>query len=117
MAINFEAANMAGYNNPKVYMLTVTVKMDGNLFVVDDIPNYSTLTNIIKSGYLPSLYAMLPTGDNAILPLTAISNEGVYQFSAAIYTAPTAAQNSKSLISIIYGSTFDHPLFKSESLN
>ena len=62
MAINFEAANMAGYNNPKVYIFPVTVKMNGNTTVVDDAPNYSTLTNIIKSGYLPSLYALLPTG-------------------------------------------------------
>lgn len=116
MAINFEAANMAGYNNPKVYMVPVTLKAVGGNIVVDDNPNYSTLNNIIKSGYLPYLYATLPTGDKAILPLTAIDKEGVYQFSAAIYTAPTAAQASMSLFAIIYGSTFDRPLLKTHPI-
>ena len=116
MAINFEAANMAGYNNPEVRVFPVTVQMGSNGLIVVGAPSYSTITNIIKSGYLPSLYVTLPTGDNAILPLTAIDKEEVYQFSAAIYTAPTAPQNSKSLISIIYGSTFEHPLLKTESL-
>ena len=111
MAINFEAANMAGYNNPKMCIFPVTIKLDGGTVVEGNL-NYSTITNIIKSGYLPSLYATMPTGDRVILPLAGISNQGLYQFCAATFTT-----DSKVLISITYGSQLVHPIFKSEIIS
>ena len=104
MAINFAAADMAGYNNPEVHVFPVAVKMDGQNFVVDSALNYSTISNIIKSGYMPYLFVTLPTGDRAVLPLVAINYEGIYIFSIATYTS--TSPSSKQLISIMYGSTF-----------
>lgn len=109
MSINFEAANMAGYNNPEMYIFPVTVTAGGAGIEVVGAPSYSTLTNIIKSGYIPVLFASLPTGDRAVLPLTAITNEEQYIFSIA--TATSTTPNSEQLISIIFGAAFEHPIF------
>ena len=114
MAINFEAANMAGYNNPRVQVFPVTVELGSQGFIVVGAPSYSTFTNIIKSGYMPTLFATLPTGDRAVLPLTAINYEGVYIFSAAMKTSTAA--NSEKLISILYGEPFDSPNFYAEDI-
>ena len=115
MSINFEAANMAGYNNPQTQVFPVTVQSAGSQgIIVVGAPSYSTFTNIIKSGYLPTLFATLPTGDRAVLPLTAINNEGVYIFSAAMKT--TTAANTEKLISILYGESFDAPKFEAKDL-
>ena len=115
MAINFEAANMAGYNNPKVQVFPVTVQMESNGFLkVIGAPSYSTSTNIIKSGYMPTLFATLPTGDKAVLPLTGINYEGIYIFSAAMTTSTAA--NSEKLLSIMYGETFESPIFEAIDL-
>ena len=110
MAINFEAANMAGYNNPQVQMIPVTVEVTGgNQIIVVGAPSYSTFTNIIKSGYMPTLFVTLPTGDRAVLPLTAINNEGIFIFSAAMRTSTAA--NTEKLLSILYGEAFNAPTF------
>lgn len=115
MSINFEAANMAGYNNPKTQVFPVTVELAGDQgIIVVGAPSYSTFTNIIKSGYMPTLFATLPTGDRAVLPLTAINNDGVYIFSAAIRTSTSA--NSEKLISILYGEHFTAPKFEAEDI-
>ena len=110
MAINFAAANMAGYNNPEVQVFPVTVQSVSNGIKVFGAPSYSTITNIIKSGYMPTLFATLPTGDKAVLPLTAINHTGTYIFSAAIRTSTAA--NSEQLLSILYGENFDSPVFE-----
>ena len=107
MAINFEAANMAGYNNPRVQVFPVTVQMGSSGVNVVGAPSYSTFTNIIKSGYMPTLFATLPTGDRAVLPLTAINNEGHYIFSAAMHI--TDSPDTRKLISILCGEHLDAP--------
>lgn len=115
MAINFEAANMAGYNNPRIHIFPVTIKITGSSWSVgDDAPNYSTLTNIIKSGYQPFLSVTLPTGDKVILPLACIGNNGLYQFCAAMYTSENPI--SMTLFSLMYESNSE-PRFLSVQIN
>ena len=114
MSINFEAANMAGYNNPEMYIFRVTVNMVGSGAEVVGAPSYSAITNIIKSGYIPVFFVTLSTGDRAVLHLTAINNEGNYIFSAA---GPTSsAANSELLISIIFGERYEQPVFRSKAI-
>ena len=114
MDINFEAANMAGYNNPRVQVFPVTTTIVSNGIRVTDAPSYSAITSIVKSGCMPVLFVTLPTGDKAVLPIAAINHEGEYIFSAAASTA--TAPNSEQLISIIFGENFEHPFFKSKAL-
>lgn len=114
MSINFAAANMAGYNNPELHVFPVTVKMEGQNAVVDSALNYSTISNIIKSGCLPYLFVTLPTGDSVVLPLVAINSAGIYLFSTATYT--TTSPSSKQLISIMYDSKFA-PMFLAQPID
>lgn len=108
MSINFEAANMAGYNNPEMLVFPVTVQVDGGLSVVG-APSYSAITNVIKSGYIPAIFANLPTGDRALLPLSVITNEGQYIFSASMHTA--YSRDARQLISMVFGENLDAPHF------
>ena len=114
MAINFEAANMAGYNNPMVQVFPVTVQMGSSGVNVVGAPSYSTITNVIKSGYVPTLFANLPTGDHALLPLSAINKDGHYIFSAAMHT--TDSPDVRRLISILCGEHFDSPHFMASAI-
>ena len=114
MAINFEAANMAGYNNPSVQVLPVTTALSDKGVQVVDAPSYSAITNILKSGCMPVLFAALPTGDKAILPIAGINHEGLYIFSSAASTSN--APNSEILISIIFGENFERPRFMSAEI-
>ena len=110
MAINFEAANMAGYNNPRVQVFPVTTKIAGSGVTVVGAPSYSAITNVVKSGCMPVLFVTLPTGDVAVLPIAAINHEAEYIFSAAASTS--TAPNSEQLISIIFGEHFERPTIK-----
>ena len=49
MAINFEAANMAGYNNPKIEVFKAAVSDDQKVTA----PNKSILINCINRGSIP----------------------------------------------------------------
>ena len=53
MAINFAAANMAGYNNPEVKIISMVLGSGG---VPISTPSYDDISNICKSGELPVLY-------------------------------------------------------------
>ena len=51
MAINFEAANMAGYNNPKIEVFKADVSADGATLA--QYPNKDTILNCISRGSIP----------------------------------------------------------------
>ena len=51
MAINFEAANMAGYNNPKIEVFTATMDLNSNKITV--APKKSEIYNSLKRGCIP----------------------------------------------------------------
>ena len=114
MAINFEAANMAGYNNPRVQVFPVTAQVEGTSLKLVGAPSYSTITNVIKSGYLPTLFVTLPSGDRSILPLSAINKEEQYIFSAAMHT--TDSPDTRRLISVLFGEHLDAPHFFSTGI-
>ena len=51
MAINFEAANMAGYNNPKIEVFTAVLGETGASLT--QYPNKDTILNCISRGSIP----------------------------------------------------------------
>ena len=78
MAINFEAANMAGYNNPEVYMLRASSNAEtGEILYA---PRVSEINNIVKSGFMP-VVCLAGGGYTFVLPLACISADGDYIFS------------------------------------
>ena len=100
MAINFEAANMVGYNNPKIEVFKATLNAaDHNK--VTGAPSYTTISNTLKSGFLPVLYVTLETGDAVAAPLTAIDHEGDYLFSC-VFQLTTVSGHPPVMMSILY---------------
>ena len=63
MAINFEAANMAGYNNPKIEVFKVII--DHTTHIVSDAPNKQEIIRCLRRGSIPALMAISPDGSLA----------------------------------------------------
>lgn len=68
MSINFEAANMAGYNNPKIEVFKAALAEDGQTLA--QYPNKAAIKAAINRGSLPFILLKLPTpGAGCVLPL------------------------------------------------
>ena len=114
MAINFESANTAGYNNHKIVVFPATVKTVGTTAVVVSAPSNSTITNAIKSGDIPFVSVTTPKG-YVLLPFTSIAPDGSYTFSATAYT--DLGGTSKALLSLVVNTVGAEPLFRSAPIN
>ena len=67
MAINFEAANMAGYNNPKIEVFKAALAADGQTLA--QYPNKAAIIAAINRGSLPFILLKMPTaGAVCVLP-------------------------------------------------
>ena len=60
MAINFEAANMAGYNNPKIEVFTAIVDYETN--AISDAPNKQEIIRCLRRGSIPAIMCASPDG-------------------------------------------------------
>ena len=67
MAINFEAANMAGYNNPKIEVFTAVLSETGA--ALTQYPNKDTILNCISRGSIPVILLHVATA-GYMLPLS-----------------------------------------------
>ena len=76
MAINFEAANMAGYNNPKIEVFKAVLN---NVDELVQYPSKTDILNCINRGALPFILLFMTNG-NAFIPLplhTIVENGGL----------------------------------------
>ena len=84
MAINFEAANMAGYNNPKIEVFKAAMDETG----LKDSPRKSVLINCMNRGAIPVIRLMtIANGTNGGYILYLSSWEG----STLIFTSAGAS--------------------------
>ena len=67
MAFNFEAANMAGYNNPKIEVFEAVLAETGA--ALTQYPNKDTILNCISRGSIPVILLRVETA-GFILPLS-----------------------------------------------
>ena len=76
MAINFESANMAGYNNPKIEVFKAV--MDNATHIISDAPNKQEIIRCLQRGSIPALLVTTPDGSEINLLWIAgyIDNEG-----------------------------------------
>ena len=65
MAINFEAANMAGYNNPKIEVFKAIINFETNAII--EAPSKSKIKSCLKRGAIPSLMCASPDGSEGNL--------------------------------------------------
>ena len=60
MAINFEAANMAGYNNPKIEVFKAIINYDTNEIV--EAPGKTEIIRCLHRGSIPAIMCASPDG-------------------------------------------------------
>ena len=65
MAINFEAANKAGYNNPKIEVFLAIVNFETN--AITEAPSKTEIKSCLKRGAIPSLMCASPDGSEGNL--------------------------------------------------
>ncbi len=65
MAINFEAANMAGYNNPTIEVFKAIVDFGTN--AISDAPSKTELIRCLNRGSIPALMCTSPDGSESSL--------------------------------------------------
>ena len=65
MAINFEAANMAGYNNPKIEVFKATV--DLSTYAISDAPSKTEIIRCLHRGSIPAIMQITPDGSEGNL--------------------------------------------------
>lgn len=86
MSINFEAANMAGYNNPKIEVFRATVAASGTKLA--QYPEKAAIIAAINRGSIPVIHVTRPGVDGGfVLPLcfwTSIAGEDVITFSVGV---------------------------------
>ena len=103
MAINFEAANMEGYNNPKIKIIPVTIEADA----VINPPSYTELSNICKSGEYPVIHVTdNDRGRYYILPISSYTNENI------TFCATYRSEETLYSVGLIFYSDNGVPLFK-----
>ena len=60
MAINFEAANMAGYNNPKIEVFKAIINFETN--AITEAPRKTEIIRCLRRGSIPALMCTSPDG-------------------------------------------------------
>ena len=104
MAINFEAANMAGYNNPKIEVFEARLGETG----VEQFPKKSVILDCIKRGSVPFILVTEGSRDEPayLLPLSHTdTNTNAIFFCCVDNSDASLAQ----VISICYNSGESNP--------
>ena len=65
MAINFEAANMAGYNNPKIEVFKATIDTE-NIKIIE-APSKTEILRCLRRGSIPAIMSTTPDGSESNL--------------------------------------------------
>ena len=65
MAINFAAANMAGYNNPKIEVFKAIMDLGTN--TISDAPSKTEIIRCLQRGSIPSIMSTTPDGSESNL--------------------------------------------------
>lgn len=65
MAINFAAANMAGYNNPQIEVFKATIELATNKFI--DAPSKTEIIRCLSRGSIPAILSAATDGSDTLL--------------------------------------------------
>ncbi len=110
MAINFEAANMAGYNNPKIEVFEAIYPAEGSTLI--DFPHKSVILDCIKRGVIPVLVATdAARTEMYILYLgtLASSADKKYTISFSSCSKPSSG-DPPIIVSVYYDQNADTPI-------
>ena len=65
MAINFEAANMAGYNNPQIEVFKAVIDLGTN--AISSAPSKTEIIRCLNRGSIPAIMSTSPDGSEGNL--------------------------------------------------
>ena len=102
MAINFEAANMAGYNNPKIEVFKATTDIATNK--VTDAPSKTELLRCLRRGSIPGIILCTTDGHNSSLLWLSTArteaNGDTIDFMNLAFTLSYAADSETPLLGV-----------------
>ena len=99
MAINFEAANMAGYNNPKIEVYKAIINFETN--AITEAPSKPEIIRCLHRGSIPAMMCTSSNGDTVYLLW--VSTWGSDNTGDTIMF-------SSSTLTILYDSSSDSPV-------
>ena len=108
MAINFEAANMAGYNNPQIEVFKAVPNNDGTGF--NSYPDASIILNCLSRGSFPVIMLSVGTA-GYLLPF---SDWDTNEIGTTMIFSTLAGTSSSTKIQIIYPDNGGTPTIKIE---
>ena len=99
MAINFEAANMAGYNNPKIEVFKAIIDYTTNAII--DAPRKTELIRCLRRGSIPAIMCATLDGSDVNL--------------LCVYTCVTGTEGDTIMfgniaLTIMYDANSDNPI-------
>ena len=101
MAINFEAANMAGYNNPELQVIPVSFDEEtGTLDIT-----YNDVVKLLSNNVVPTLMLHVVDLGRILLYLSGLPLQEKVEF-ASIATAFSNVSGTSKSSSLIYGIRF-----------
>ena len=107
MAINFEAANMAGYNNPRIEVFVITLNSDTSIATA---PSKSEIINCVKRGSIPFLFMVDSEKVTSwLLHLSSINELVSGNCELTFYDISYDSSGTYSSLSIFYPEAADTP--------
>ena len=108
MAINFEAANMAGYNNPQIEVLKAHSIDETTL---DVAPIKTDLLNCIHRGAIPFIMLSMADLYYILLPLSAVLNDPEIGIAITFTFKGTLVEGSTVEARLFYPFDNERPIF------
>ena len=105
MAINFEAANMAGYNNPKIEVFRAVLGDAGGAPSLTQYPDKSIILNCLSRGSIPVIILSFITSGFILL----LSNWDTTETGTSIIFSTPAGTASSTKIEITYPDSDNPP--------
>ena len=114
MDINFAAANMAGYNNPQIEIVTLLTDNEGNF---TNPPTYEIISKILRRGAIPFL-AITDASSTMYyaLPLSYYSS-GLITFSCITQSSTSQGNMIAEFVSVKFTPDAGSPIFTRMPIN
>ena len=110
MAINFEAANMAGYNNPKIEVFNAVLGDAGGVASLTQYPDKSIILNCLSRGSIPVIILRYYTTGYHLL----LSDWDDSETGTSINFCTLASAQGSTKITIVYPDSGNPPLVRIE---
>ena len=109
MAINFEAANMAGYNNPKIEVFRAR---SSDMTTLDEAPSITDILNCINRGTIPYILLNVADSYHILIPFSAFLIDPELGVSVSFSFENVVLEGAAPLVArIIYPFDDKPPLF------